>query len=107
MKKRKKTKKLEKMVEVVRGFSYKHNLGNYESSDFFCSYKAEVPESQAVEASEKAFAFCKSEVAKSLVSLKTALAEKKTKTFKEKNKKSLAKEEIEEALITEVNDLEI
>jgi hypothetical protein len=31
--------KLEGRMEVVRSFSYKLNVGNYESRDFFCSAK--------------------------------------------------------------------
>lgn len=33
--------KAEGRVEVVRSFSYKLNVGNYESRDFFCSAKAQ------------------------------------------------------------------
>ncbi len=35
-----------KVVEVVRSYTRKVNLGNYESRDFFCSKKAEVPEGE-------------------------------------------------------------
>ena len=56
----------EKLVEIARSFSYKLNVGNFESRDFFCSHKAEVKEEEAEEASEKLHAFCKSEVIKSL-----------------------------------------
>ena len=54
------------LVEICRSFSYKHNCGNFQSIDLFCSQKAEVKEEEAEEASEKLHAFCKSEVIKSL-----------------------------------------
>ena len=59
-----------KLVEIARSFSYKLNTGNYESRDFFCSQKIEVPENQAIEASEKLFEFCKDEVMKSVYNYK-------------------------------------
>ena len=62
--------KKEKLVEVCRSFSYKLNVGNYESRDFFCSQKAEVPEIEAVETSEALYQFCKNEVIKSVNSYK-------------------------------------
>lgn len=63
----KKNPKTEKLVEIARSFSYKLSVpGKYESRDFFCSQKIEVPENQAIEASEKLFEFCKDEVMKSV-----------------------------------------
>ena len=53
-------------VEVARSFSWKLNVGNYESRDFFCSQKAECPASEAAEVSERLHAFCKSQVIKAL-----------------------------------------
>ena len=58
--------KKEKLVEVCRSFAYKLNCGNYESRDFFCSQKAEVPEAEAVKTSEALYEFVKSEVIKSV-----------------------------------------
>ena len=63
----------EPMVEVARSFSYKHNLGNYQSADFFCSQKAECPASEASEMSEKLYQFCKAEVARALNEYKAEL----------------------------------
>ena len=64
----------EKLVEIARSFSYKHNLGNFQSCDFFCSQKAEVPEAEAEETSHKLYLFCKGQVAKALSEfLKTGL----------------------------------
>mgnify|MGYP001610024903 CR=1 FL=1 len=54
------------LVEIARSFSYKHNLGNYQSADFFCSQKAEVLVEEAEKVSEKLYQFCKKEVIKSL-----------------------------------------
>ena len=51
-----------KLVEIARSFSVKCNLGNYESADFFCSQKMEVPENEAKRASAMLFEFCKEEV---------------------------------------------
>ena len=58
--------KTKKLVEIARSFSYKHNLGNYQSCDFFCSQKAEVLEEEAEETSKNLYQFCKKEVIKSL-----------------------------------------
>lgn len=49
-------------VEIVRSFSYKLNVGNYESRDFFCSQKAECKLADAVEVSDALYQFCKGQV---------------------------------------------
>ena len=49
-------------VEVARSFSFKLNVGNYESRDFFCSQKAECNAEDAEMTSEALHAFCKREV---------------------------------------------
>ncbi len=49
-------------VEVVRSFAYKHNAGNYESRDFFCSQKAECKLEDAEHVSEALYSFCKQQV---------------------------------------------
>ena len=51
-----------KLVEVARSFSYKLNVGNFESRDFFCSQKAECPEKDVEKVSEALHDFCKKEV---------------------------------------------
>lgn len=53
---------MEKLTEIARSFSYKLSVPGYESRDFFCSQKMEVPESEAEEASKKLFHFCKTMV---------------------------------------------
>ena len=50
---------MEKLCEIARSFSYKLNIPGYESRDFFCSQKMEVPENEAEETSKKLFHFCK------------------------------------------------
>ena len=54
------------LVEVARSFSFKLNIGNYQSVDFFCSQKAECPEDEAAAKSEALYDFCRSEVMKSV-----------------------------------------
>ncbi len=49
-------------VEVARSFSYKMNVGNYESRDFFCSQKSECMESEAEDVSERLYIFCRTQV---------------------------------------------
>jgi gas vesicle protein len=55
-----------KIVEIARVFSFKLNVGNFESRDFFCSQKAECEEKDAVKTSEALYLFCKTEVMKSV-----------------------------------------
>lgn len=54
------------LTEVARSYSRKVNLGNYESMDFFCSQKLEVPLDQAEAASERLIQFCRSQVTKDI-----------------------------------------
>lgn len=49
-------------VEIVRSFSYKLNVGNFESRDFFASQKAECDAEDAEEISERVYQFCKAQV---------------------------------------------
>lgn len=53
-------------VEIARSFSYKLNVGNFESRDFFMSQKAECAASDAPAISEALYQFCKSQVLKSV-----------------------------------------
>jgi hypothetical protein len=55
-----------KLVEITRHFTYLFNIGDYQNTEFFCSQKVEVPEDEAEKTSEALYAFCKSEVIKSL-----------------------------------------
>lgn len=49
-------------IEVARSFSFKLNVGNYESRDFFCSQKAECTHEDAESVSEALHGFCKRQV---------------------------------------------
>lgn len=49
-------------VEVTRSFSYKLNVGNYESRDFFCSQKIECDAKEAESLSEQVHTFCMQQV---------------------------------------------
>ena len=69
-------------TEVARSFSYKLNIGNYQTADFFCSQKAEVLEEEAEKKSEELYAFCRKEVLKSINSY---LKERDVKPLDEKN----------------------
>ena len=60
--------KKESIIEICRSFSYKLNIGNYQSADFFCSQKEEAFTKDAVKTSERLFAFCKDEVEKDVYS---------------------------------------
>lgn len=67
--------KLER-VEIARSFSFKLNLGNYQSADFFCSQKSEVPAEEAEAASEALYNFCKRQVMKAVSDYQIELARK-------------------------------
>ena len=56
----------ETMVEIARSFSYKLNVGNYESRDFFQSMKATCPLADASDISERLHEFCRLQVMKSV-----------------------------------------
>lgn len=59
-------KKAEPLMEIVRSFSFKLNVGNYESRDFFCSQKAECKAEDADKVSQALYDFCKREVLKAV-----------------------------------------
>ncbi len=50
------------LTEIARSFSYKLNVGNYESRDFFCSQKSECTFEDAEAVSKALHAFCKKQV---------------------------------------------
>jgi len=56
--------------EIVRSFSYKLNVGDYESRDFFCSQKSECAIEDAADISERLYQFCKEQVRKSVLEYK-------------------------------------
>lgn len=53
-------------VEICRSFSFKLNLGNYQSADFFMSQKSECAEEDAEVVSEGLYQFCKRETLKAV-----------------------------------------
>ena len=53
-------------VEIARSFSFKLNLGNYQSADFFQSAKSECRDDEAEEVSDKLYQFCKAQVLKAV-----------------------------------------
>ena len=63
------------LVEIARSFSYKLNVGNYESRDFFCSQKAECSWEEAEAVSAKLHDFCKKQVLQALREYKAEAAE--------------------------------
>lgn len=63
-------------VEIARSFSFKLNVGNFESRDFFCSQKAECKWKDAEAVSEALYTFCKTEVLKSVNEFRTVDAKK-------------------------------
>ncbi len=50
------------LTEIARSFSYKLNLGNYQSADFFCSQKAECSYEDAEAVSAALYKFVKGQV---------------------------------------------
>lgn len=50
------------LTEIARSFSYKLNVGNYESRDFFCSQKSECTFEDAEAVSRALHTFCKRQV---------------------------------------------
>lgn len=63
-----------RLTEITRSFSFKLNVGNYESRDFFCSRKMEVPEEKAAEYSEELHRFCMDEVRRDVIAFKKSQA---------------------------------
>lgn len=55
-----------RMVEICRSFSFKLNLGNYQSCDFFASEKSTCTEAEAEDLSAALYQFCRTEVMKSV-----------------------------------------
>ncbi len=62
-------------VEISRSFSYKLNVGNYESRDFFCAQKAECAADDAIEVSAALYHFCRSQVLQAVKEYRAELAQ--------------------------------
>lgn len=54
------------MTEIARSFSYKLNVGNYESRDFFASMKSECRIEDAEDISDRLYSFVRSQVMKAV-----------------------------------------
>lgn len=55
-----------KTTKIIRGFTYKLALPNYENRDFFMSQEVECEEADAERVSEQTYEFVKNEVLKSV-----------------------------------------
>ena len=67
-----------RLIGITRSFSYKLNLGDYQSADFFCSQRAECDPSMATELSRDLDQFCQDEVAEAIKSFKLKRARKES-----------------------------
>ena len=66
----------ERHVEIVRSVSFKLNLGNYQSMDFFCSQKAQCAPDEADSVSASLYEWCYDQVMDSVKEVKAAQAKK-------------------------------
>ena len=82
-------------MEIARSFSYKLNIGNYQSADFFCSAKKEVEEKDAEKESDALYTFCKAQVVKSLNAYKQELDGETNKRARKIAKKQEVKDDVE------------
>ena len=64
------------IVEVVRSVSFKLNLGNYQSFDFFCSQKAQCLPEEADQVSADLYEWCYDQVMASVKEVKVIQARK-------------------------------
>lgn len=66
----------EHRIEIVRSFSFKLNLGNYQSADFFCSRKEQCNAENVDEISTSIYEWCYDEVMASVKEVKVLQAQK-------------------------------
>ena len=64
-------------IEIVRSFSFKLNLGDYQSADFFCSRKEQATAETVDEISASIYEWCYEEVMESVREVKATQARKK------------------------------
>ena len=64
------------VVEVVRSVSFKLNLGNYQSMDFFCSQKAQCLPDEADQVSTDLYEWCYDQVMSSANEVRRKQAQK-------------------------------
>ncbi len=65
-----------RQVEIVRSVSFKLNLGNYQSMDFFCSQKAACDPEDADSTSADLYEWCYEQVMTSVNEVRRKQAEK-------------------------------
>lgn len=58
------------LVRITRSFAYKHNIGNYQSVDFFCSQQVQCKAEDAEAKADQVIAFCKAQVKRDLEQFK-------------------------------------
>jgi len=58
----------QQLTTITRSYSYKRNMGNYESRDYFCSQGLECKLEDADRVSDALYDFCKKQVIKSVQS---------------------------------------
>lgn len=64
------------VVEIVRSVSFKLNLGNYQSMDFFCSQKAQCLPEESDSVSTDLYDWCYGQVMESVREVKAKQAKK-------------------------------
>jgi hypothetical protein len=64
-------------IEIARSYSEKLNLGNYCTSDYFCSAKCECDEKEADQKSQELYEFCVGQVKKNIEEYKFQLEKDK------------------------------
>jgi hypothetical protein len=67
------------MIEITRSFSYKLNVGNYESRDFFCSEKVSCYPEEAEAIAKTVHEFCQAQVIHSVGAYMKARDAQRTK----------------------------
>lgn len=83
----------ETLVEIARSFSFKLNVGNYESRDFFCSQKAECKLKDSERISEALHEFCKAQVMKDVNAYRAELEREKNAGARKIDRKDITKSE--------------
>ena len=59
-----------KKIEICRSYSFRANLGNYQSADVFCSAKKEATDEEAGKVADDLYQFCRNKVDKDIKELK-------------------------------------
>lgn len=68
-------------IEIVRSYSEKVNMGNYQTFDSFCSAKCEVDEKEADQKSKELYEFCKEQVKKEIKEYREELEKPKEEEY--------------------------